>query len=118
MEDSRGDSDMVDAETAKKVLIFFKGRKRSLCFTSTGRNCDNDEILKAFIATFQDQLNEAAKPDHFFLQVKDEEWEGEFVDVNPSDEIADHSNLQILEVKKFISRIAIMCSHTIAANTT
>ena len=103
MDDSRGDSHVVEAETEKKVLAIYKGRKRTLCFTSTGGNCDNDEILKAFITTFQDQLHfagEAAKPDHFFLQIKDEEWGGEFVDVHPTDEIADHSILQVLEVAK------------------
>lgn len=55
--------------------------------------------MKAFISTFQDQLGEAARPDYFFLQIKDEEWGREFVDVNPSDEIADHSILLVQEVK-------------------
>jgi len=94
-------SHVVSTEMEKKVLISFKGRKRTLSFTSSGRNPDNDEILKAFITLFKDQLQftgEAATPDQFFLQRKDEEWGGEFVDVQPTDDVADHSILQVLEV--------------------
>ena len=68
--DSRGDnvsdSHVLDTETPKKVLVFFKGRKRNVCFIRTRRNCNYDEILNTLITGPAKQVK---KPDHFFLQI-------------------------------------------------
>ena len=87
----------------KIVLVSFKGRKRTVRFISTGQG-DSDAILKVFFETFRDQLKSAAvaKPG-FFLQVKDEEWGGEFVDVDPTQEVPDRSILQVKEVVNIYS---------------
>ena len=88
-------------------MVNFKGRKRTLRFISTGQSSegqsDSDVILKIFFDTFRDQLKSDAvtTPDRFFLQLKDEEWGGEFIDVNPTQEVPDQSILQVIEVVTF-----------------
>ena len=67
----------------KKVLVRFGDRCKPVQFTGGDLH---KEIRKAFV------LNE----EDFFLQIKDEEWGGEFVDLSDEQEIPDKSVLKMV----------------------
>ena len=83
------------------VLVRFGDRSRPLCFQSSAASeegeSDEDVVKRAIRSTFRDVLLD---DDDFFLQVKDEEWAGEFVDVLPSVSIADKSVLGLKLLRK------------------
>ncbi len=70
---------------AIKVLVRFGDRCRPVQFTG-------DELhLK---------IREVNQQEDFFLQIKDEEWGGEFVDISDEQQIPDKSVLNIFLLKK------------------
>ena len=71
----------LDVSASKTVLVSFCDRKRPVTFTSG--NKETSSLICAFKETFADVLGEESEntsPD-VLLQVKDEDWEGEYVDI-------------------------------------
>ena len=76
------------ATAAKKVLVKFEDRCRPIQFTGDDLRV---EIREAF------DLNQQ---EDFFIQIKDEDWGGEFVDVSDEKNIPDKSVIKIVLLKK------------------
>ena len=93
---------MACEQTEKTVLVRFCERSRPITFTSGGSDSesDSDLVLKQFLRTFDDQITKsAAQRNELFLQIKEEEWGGEFVDVSREQVIPDRSVLKVLVEK-------------------
>ena len=64
----------------KRVLIKLGKNNRPVSFVSDGEN-DQDIVRKEIRKVYYDEIPENSS---FILQMKDEEWDGEFVDISPS----------------------------------
>lgn len=76
--------------TTKKVLVKFGDHCRPVQFTG-----DHDELVLKTKEEFA--LNQQ---EDLLLQIKDEDWGGEFIDLSASDEIPDKSVLKLVLLKK------------------
>ena len=75
-------------ELEKKVIVSLGENKRIVSFSTCAASDDVEALTQAICTAFKDVL----QPDReFFLQIKNEEWGGAFLDVLGSDEIADRS---------------------------
>ena len=80
----------------KRVLVKLGDSNRPVSFVSDGEN-DQDIVIKEIRKVYHDEIPENSS---FILQMKDEEWGGEFVDISPSQtNIASRSILKVI-VKK------------------
>ena len=86
---------MAREQAEKGVLVRYGERSRSVTFTS-GSESDSDLLLKEVVKTFDDQMPKSTK---LFLQIKEEEWGGEFVDVSRTQSIPDRSVLKVVMQK-------------------
>ena len=71
----------------KKVLVCFGNRKRSVDIPDDGEN-DEKHLRANALKAFQDLLQPEMP---IFLQIKDEDWGGEFVDLVDGQVIEDRS---------------------------
>ncbi len=95
---TRGRSSMANE---KRVLVRFGERSRPVTFTSgSDSGSDADLLLKEVQKTFSDQMGRRVEENEFFLQVKDEDWAGEFVDVAATQAIPDKSVVKVLRKEK------------------
>ena len=74
----------------KKVLVCLGDRKREVIFTA--------DIMGAVRSSFSDVLLAAhdGRPAKFILQLKNEEWGGDFLDVADESEVPDRSVLKVI----------------------
>ena len=74
----------------KKVLVCLGDRKREVIFTT--------DIMGAVRSSFSDILPAAhdGRPAKFILQLKNEEWGGDFLDVADESEVPDRSVLKVI----------------------
>ena len=81
---------MVDKKVA---LVRFGSSSQGVSFSSDGGN-DREALEEAIRKAYREEIPDDTP---FFLQIKDEEWFGEFVDVSPSKtEIANKSILKVV----------------------
>jgi len=69
------------------VLVSMGLNTRHISF-STAESVNTESLMQAIRTTFKDNLQLGQE---FFLQLKSEEWGGEFIDLQGTQEIADHS---------------------------
>ena len=80
----------------KRMLVKLGDSNRPVSFVSDGEN-DQDIVREEIRRVYHDEIPENSS---FILQMKDEEWGGEFVDISPSQtNIASRSILKVI-VKK------------------
>jgi len=80
----------------KKVLVCFGERKRSVDIPDDGDGKNDQEHLRAnALKAFQDLLQPETP---IFLQIKDESWGGEFVDLVDGQVIEDRSVVKFMKV--------------------
>ena len=90
------DSARVKMAEEKRVLVKLGDSNRPVSFLSDGEN-DQDVLKEEIRKIYRDEIPETSS---FILQIKDEEWGGEFVDISPSQtEIPSKSILKVI-VKK------------------
>ena len=82
----------------KKVLVSFKERKREVTFLS-GKDGDIVPLLDAVGQVFADVLPSENPTEKLIVQVKNEEWDGEFTDA--VGEIPDKSVVKVVRVGEF-----------------
>ncbi len=84
---------------SKAVLVCLGERKREVCFRA---NSTEEEEWKAFMdavrCTFADVLpgSSSGSSGNLIVQLKNENWEGEFVDFPKNSKITHHSVLRII----------------------
>lgn len=89
-------------QVEKTVLVCFCERSRPITFTSGGSDSKSDPelVMKHFFTTFEDQITKSgAQRNELFLQIKEEEWGNEFVDVSRERVISDRSVLKVVMEK-------------------
>ena len=64
----------------KRVLVKLGESNRAVAFLSNGEN-DQEVLNEAIKSVHREEIPETSD---FIVQVKDEEWGGEFVDISPS----------------------------------
>lgn len=79
-------------QIGKKVLICLGDRKRELSF-----NGNNWELNRQAKLLFSDVLS--SQEHEMILQLKSEDWDGQFLDINEQTIIHDKSVLRAVEVK-------------------
>ena len=86
-----------------KVLVKFGDSNRAVVFLSDGQN-DQNTLKKEIRRVYSDEIPEKST---FILQIKDEEWFGEFVDISPSQtKIASKSVFKVIVKKvQYISNL-------------
>lgn len=92
----------LDVSASKTILVSFRDRKRPVTFTSG--NKETSSLICAFKETFADVLGEESEntsPD-VLLQVKDEDWGGEYVDIL-GDTVQDRAVVKALLASKHVS---------------
>ena len=77
----------------KRVLELVAEHSRSVVFHSEEPDGDLNSLKKAIQESFSDCVDLGRRP--FFLQLKDEEWKGEFLDILPGDSITDKSVIKV-----------------------
>ena len=82
--------------SVKKVLALFNGHSKPISFKSEGDEADLDALKKAVASQYQ--LEGKA----FFFKIKDEEWQGQFVDI-VAGPVPDKSVIQV-QVKIEVER--------------
>ena len=88
----------------KRILVEIGSNRRPVVFKpKSGRELV--ELKQAVVESFQDVLNTADLND-LLVQVKSEEWGGEFVDVLDSDSIPDKSIIKIRAITAEVSLAA------------
>lgn len=89
---------------AKRVLVHLGGRSRPVAFTSSQSDSESDldVLLKEIKSSFSDLLPRACEEEapELFLQIQDDEWGSEYVDVLTSQSIPNKSILRVLAEKK------------------
>lgn len=103
--------ELSDGTEARQALVVFKDWKRPVQFAS-GRSEGNDTaaVIQAIKATFP----EITKDAECRLQVKSEEWGGEYLDLPEHAPIPDRSTLKviILEAEHSQVRLYMYLRHT------
>ena len=84
----------------KSVLVRYCERSRPVSFTSKSSTSDVVIVMEQFFEVFHDQITEPAASSVLVLQIRLEEWAGEFVDVSNTDMIPDRSVLRVLQIKR------------------
>ena len=82
---------MAEQLDEKVVLCCFKDHRRSVKYSGS-----IDNLNKAVAEKFSDLLPQDCE---VFLQLKEEFWEGQFVDINKDDNIPNHAVVRIVMEK-------------------
>ena len=87
---------------SKAVLVSFGDRRRPVTFPSG--NKETSSLISAFKKTFSDVLGEQKEASalEVLLRVKDEDWGGEFVDIE-GDTVSDRAVVKALLASKDVS---------------
>ena len=88
-------TELTEAST-KKVLVCLGDRKREVSFLSKDDEPDGKNLLKETVKVFSDVLVEENDKDSLVLQLKNEEWDGDFIDVVSMMSIPDKSVLKAI----------------------
>ena len=96
---------------SKTVLVAFRDNKRPVTFISDNRETETDSLICAFKETFADVLGDESIHE-VLLQIKDEDWGGEFVDLQ-GDSVSDRAVVKVLlttskSVSKLYNRIIVI----------
>lgn len=78
----------------KRVLVQVGSNKRPVSFSTEGPGGELLLLKKAVIETFSDVLK-STDPNDLLVQVKSEDWPGEYEDILESDSIQDKSVLNV-----------------------
>ena len=96
----------------KRVLVHFRGRTRPVEFAASQSDSESDSevLLKEIAKTFSDQFSrgEDANPE-VFLQIQDEEWSGEYVDVGNSQPIPNKSVIRMVVQVRCVYAVPFDC---------
>ena len=96
--------DVAAPSSSKTVLVYFRDRRRPVTFPS-GNN-ETSSLICAFKETFADALGEEREStslDHeVLLQMKNEDWGGEYVDIQ-GDTVPDRIVVKALLASKHVS---------------
>ena len=82
----------------KKVLVCLGERKREISFISKDDAPDGNSLLKEAVKAFHDVLDDE-KAARLLLQLKNEDWDGDYVDVVGVMSIPDKSVLKAIVVE-------------------
>ena len=96
----------------KRVLVQIGSNKRPVSFSKEGPGGELLLLKKAVIETFSDVLK-STEPKDLLVQVKSEDWPGEYEDLLESDIIQDKSVLKV--TANSVSSVQYSC---IYSNTT
>ena len=91
----------------KRVLVQIGSNKRPVVFPSEGDGGELLQLKKAVIDTFRDVLNTTDAND-LLVQVKSEEWGGEFVDILETDVISDKSVIKVTTAEVSLTTTLVM----------
>ena len=80
------------AAAMKEVLVCLGERKRGVSFASGDPDEEREALLQAIVEAFVD----VKIRDDLVLQLKSEEWGGEFVDLKANQEIPDRAVLKVV----------------------
>lgn len=80
----------------KEVLCCVGERRRPVTYSLEDGKCESDSLLEAVKMVFQDVIPSSRR---VFLQVKDENWAGEFVDIHGADSIPHHAVIRVVAEK-------------------
>ena len=97
---------------AKKALVSVGDNTRIVSFETEGSTSEVEALIRAVRVAFQDVLNGR----EFFLQCKNEDWGGAFIDMVGSDQIADRSVCRVV-FRKTEVYIHIVASEQLAITT-
>ncbi len=87
---------MDDTTSTKTVLVCLGERKRSISFPSSNPYLERLTLIEGIQNTFSDVLaGPSTGSPTFFLQVKSEEWDGEFLDLKEEDVIWGRSVIRV-----------------------
>ena len=101
---------MADFNLVKNVLVSYRGRKRPVSFCSEPSD-ERKSLVAAIGDTFKDVVNDGFSDD-VVVQMKSEDWGGEFVDVPKDAVIPDRAVLQIItEVSLVVGVKARVCTN-------
>ena len=81
--------DILQVKKLEKVVLVSMGvNTRHVSFSTAESVTDTEALMQAIRTTFKDNLQSGQE---FSLQLKSEEWGGEFIDLQGTQEIADRS---------------------------
>ena len=86
---------LIAMEAEKSVLVTFWGRNRIVTFY-TGLQSDESSVTAAVRTNFRDVI----KDEQFFLQMKNEDWGGAFVELLEDQTIPDKAVIEAVAVQK------------------
>ena len=101
--------DLSASTSSKTVLVYFWDRRRPVTFSSG--NEETSSLICAFKETFADALGgekETGTPLEVLLQMKDEDWGGEFVDIQGGT-VPDRAVVKALLASKHVSNYKSSC---------
>ena len=85
----------------KSVLVCLGEHKRPVTFAaSSDASLEKKDLQKAIAVAFEDVIGKSADPGSLLIQLKNEGWAGEFVDVSEGAPIPDSSVVRAVALDK------------------
>lgn len=94
----------------KEVLVKFRGLSRVVSFDK------DEELVQSIKSSFTDVLELALPRSKLVIQIKDENWFGEFVDIQPDQVIANRSVLNVIVHKLTTESQQVKTLHYLSNN--
>ena len=91
----------------KRVLVEVGSNRRPVLFKPSNEREDLDGLKRAVLESFRDILS-SADASNLLLQVKSEEWNGEFIDALDSDVIPDKSVIKVTVTTTEVICVAVL----------
>ena len=92
----------------KSVLVCVGERKRTVSWTVRDGEGDLDVLVEAVKAAYNDVYS-PSPDEHLVLQIKSEDWNGEFVDLSSDAAIPDRSVLKVVQVSWYAQPSSKKC---------
>ena len=86
------------ADSTKRVLVRVGQNNRPVTLDPGDSSTDVERLMKSVYLCFKDVLKADASDSSIILQIKSEDWGGEFVDIESNSTIPDKSVIRVLQV--------------------
>ena len=110
--DEYDDSEVV-VPPQKTVLVCFGERKRPVTYTMDERKSEKESLLSAVNEVFADVEGIGDDAEHL-VQVKNEQWGGEFVDLKDEEKIPDRAVVRVVVGTKEAGKRGVTLCHNTA----
>ena len=82
-----------DSKARRKVLVEYNERRKIICFSGDGTL---DEFKKEAIIAYADILKSIEYQHNLVFQIKSEEWDGKFIDLEADEIIPDKAIIRLM----------------------